>query len=267
LAVVANRSTKALASAIPGLCAAKETRFSPFLGADPNFSGDSSAPVLVRGRARTRGSWTTRHQARGRPTRPAKAAIDRRSRELVAGSEQRAAPAQQLDVSLERPSKPQPLASAVHFSAAEQLQRSGQHRRAFAGLLVIGLVALAVGVAQALAGTGTATAPIEKNNESCGTDIGTSTIGSVTFTRDDKTTLRTAVRLTKFAPSTKYRVFLVSGGCSEDALLGYIKTDSNGQGNATFTSSTFGHQSFFIYVLPEVCCATFGASVLVKVDG
>jgi hypothetical protein len=144
----------------------------------------------------------------------------------------------------------------------------GQHRRAFAGLLVIGLVAVAFGVAQALAGTGTATAPIEKNNESCGTDIGTSTIGSVTFTRDDKTTLRTTVRLNKFSPSTKYEVALVNGGCSDFNIIGHIKTDSNGQGNATFTSSTFGHQSFFIYVLPEVCCGPiFGASVTVKVDG
>jgi hypothetical protein len=82
----------------------------------------------------------------------------------------------------------------------------GQHRRAFAGLFVVALVVVAFGVAQAFAGTGTATAPIQKDNHTCGLDIGTSPFGWVTFTRDDKTTLREHIRLTKATPSTKYVV-------------------------------------------------------------
>jgi hypothetical protein len=141
----------------------------------------------------------------------------------------------------------------------------GQHRRVFAGLFVVALVAVAFGVAQALAGTGTATAPIEKSI-SCGLDTGASTIGSVTFTRDDKTTLRTHVRLTKAAPSMKYVVALYSGGCNYLTTLGTVKTDSSGAGEATFTSSTFGHQSFFIFAVPWTG-SVFGTSVTVKVDG
>jgi hypothetical protein len=149
----------------------------------------------------------------------------------------------------------------------------GQHRRAFAGLLAIALIALAVGVAQALAGTGTATAPIQKNNFSCGNDLGTSAIGSVTFTRDDKTTLREHIRLTKASPSTKYEVDLWSGSgqtCVYLTTPGYMKTDSSGAGEATFTSSTFGHQTFFVYLFP---INPYGVGVLgitsvsVKVDG
>jgi hypothetical protein len=143
-----------------------------------------------------------------------------------------------------------------------------RRRPASAGLFVVALVAVAFGVAQALAGTGTATSPIEKiKHETCGADIGTSAIGSVTFTRDDKTTLRTAVRLTKASASKKYFVWLYNGGCDFLTDLGTLKTDSSGAGNATFTSSTFGHQSFFIYVIPEFESGVFGGSVTVKVDG
>jgi hypothetical protein len=144
----------------------------------------------------------------------------------------------------------------------------GQHRRVFAGVLVIGLVAVAFGVAQAFAGTGTATAPILKYNYTCGGNNGASAFGWVTFTRDDKTTLRTHVRLTKATPSTKYVVQLRSGGCDFLTLLGSLKTDSSGGGEATFTSSTYGHQSFFVYVFaPCECPQVYGQSVTVKVDG
>ena len=107
----------------------------------------------------------------------------------------------------------------------------GQRRRAFAGVVAVTLVALAVGVAQALAGgTGTATSPLEKNKETCGAEAGLSVIGSVTFTRIDKTTLRTAVRLQKFSPSTKHNVYVIGGpGCGASTFVGTVKTDSDGQ--------------------------------------
>jgi hypothetical protein len=143
----------------------------------------------------------------------------------------------------------------------------GQHRRAFAGLFVVALVAVAFGVAQAFAGTGTATSPIEKNNFTCGLDIGTSPIGWVTFTRDDKTTLREHVRLTRVTPSSRYDIFLYSGGCDFLMTLGTVKTDSSGAGEATFTSSTFGHQSFFAGIDREGGGGVGGVSVTVKVDG
>ena len=37
-----------------------------------------------------------------------------------------------------------------------------------------------------------------------------------------------------------------NGGCINHATLGKFKTSSGGDGNRTFISSTFGHQSFFI---------------------
>jgi hypothetical protein len=140
-------------------------------------------------------------------------------------------------------------------------------RRVFAGLLALALVALALGVAQALAGTGTATVPFQKNNFNCGIDIGTSTFGSVTFTRDDKTTLREHVRLTKATPSVKYTIYLWSGGCQFLTTLGTLKTDSSGAGEATFTSSTFGHQSFFAEAVPPEGFGVAGDSLIAKVDG
>jgi hypothetical protein len=143
----------------------------------------------------------------------------------------------------------------------------GRRRWGFAGLLAVALVALAVGIAQALAGTGTATVPLQKNNFLCGKDIGTNTFGSVTFTRDDKTTLREHVRLTKATPSTKYTVQLFSGGCHFRKTLGSLKTDSSGRGEARFTSSTLGNQSFFAFTRPEVCCGVSGDSTIAKVDG
>ena len=146
------------------------------------------------------------------------------------------------------------------------IRRVFKRRPAFAGLLAVALAALAIGVAQALAGTGTATVPLQKNNIYCGADIGTSTFGWVTFTRDDKTTLRTAVRLTKATPSMKYHVDLYSGGCVFLGTLGGFKTGSGGDGNATFTSGTFGHQSFFAFVYPEGG-GVYGDSTIAKVDG
>jgi hypothetical protein len=66
------------------------------------------------------------------------------------------------------------------------------------------LVALAVGVSQVFAAD-TATAPIQKLNNSCGYDLGKKPIGSVTFTRIDKTTLRTAVRINSGEPRRRTR--------------------------------------------------------------
>jgi hypothetical protein len=124
--------------------------------------------------------------------------------------------------------------------------RIAHRRRTAAALATVVLVALAIGVSQAFAGRGTATAPIQKHNGACGADIGTQAIGSVTFTRIDKTTLRIALRLDGALPSWKYEVFLFNGGCDILADLGKAKTDSSGQGNWTWTTSTFGNQSFFL---------------------
>jgi hypothetical protein len=141
--------------------------------------------------------------------------------------------------------------------------------RSFAGLLPLVLVALAVGVSQVLAGTGTATVPIEKNNSTCGTSIGTSAIGSVTYTRDDKTTLREHVRLTKATPSKTYYFYLYSGSgvCNFLTTLGTVKTDSSGAGEATFTSSTYGYQTFWIWTWDGSVLDVYGEAPPVKVDG
>jgi hypothetical protein len=119
-------------------------------------------------------------------------------------------------------------------------------RRMVAGFATVVLTALAIAVTQAFAGTGSATAPIQKHNGFCGADIGTQAIGSVTFTRIDKTTLRVALHLNGALPSSTYEVFLYNGGCTVLADLGKIKTDSKGQANRTWTTSTFGNQSFFL---------------------
>ena len=94
-------------------------------------------------------------------------------------------------------------------------------------------------------------------------------IGLVTFTRIDKTTLRTAVRLQKFSRSTKHNVYVIGGpGCGASTFVGTVtvKNDSDGQANATFTSSTNGYESFWVFIAPQVP-GIEGESVTVKVDG
>src|SRR5262245_42680162 len=107
------------------------------------------------------------------------------------------------------------------------IRRAFKRRPAAAGLLALALVALAVGVAQALAAAGTATSPIEKDNF-CGGDPGTSVIGTVTLTRLSNTTLREHVRLTKASPSTNYKVILQNGECTDGKTIGFLQTNSRG---------------------------------------
>ena len=100
----------------------------------------------------------------------------------------------------------------------------------------------------------------------CGGDPGTNVIGSVKLRRIGLATLRTAVWLRNFSPSTTYNVLLQDGGCTFDTLLGTIKTTPSGAGHATFISSTFGLDSFFVNIIaPGVCCPRIGESVTVKV--
>ena len=142
----------------------------------------------------------------------------------------------------------------------------GRRRGAFAGVFAVALVALAVGVAQALAATGTATSPILRYNDSCGQDNGKSAIGSVTFTKIDKTTLRVAIRLNGATPSMLYNATIWNGACDDHLFLGGFKTGSDGSGNKTLTISTGGYDSFFVFVNPEGKGVS-GESVTVKVDG
>lgn len=121
-------------------------------------------------------------------------------------------------------------------------------RRSVAVLAVLALVALGIGVSAVLA-AGTAIAPIQNHNDACGENIGTSPIGSVTFTKINKTTLRTAVTIKRGVPFDIYTVELFSpdSSCSTPlATLGTFTTGPTGQGNHTFTSSTFGQVEFFI---------------------
>jgi hypothetical protein len=105
---------------------------------------------------------------------------------------------------------------------------------------------LAIVVSQAVAGGSTATAPIQKHNGFCGADIGKGTIGWVTFKRIDKSSMRITLEFTKALPSTKYQIFLFDGGCSVLDVTGPVQTSSSGTGKWTWTSSTFGKQSFFL---------------------
>jgi hypothetical protein len=140
----------------------------------------------------------------------------------------------------------------------------GRRWRSFAGLLALVLVALAVGVSQVFAAD-TATAPIQKLNNSCGYDLGKKPIGSVTFTRIDKTTLRTAVRINSGEPSTTYTIYLYHDHvCSPVTKLGEFKTGSAGDGNATFSTSTYGYQNFYVGAWSAVGNANVSPTVEVK---
>jgi hypothetical protein len=138
-----------------------------------------------------------------------------------------------------------------------------QRMRSFAVLGALVVVVLGVGVSQVLA-KGTGTAPIQKHNSSCGADVDKKAIGSVTFTRIDKTTLRTAVRIDRGVPSNQYTIYLYDGHCNQLTKLGKFKTGSDGDGNRTFTSSRFGHQSFFVDAYDGT---DDNDSVIVKVAG
>ena len=143
---------------------------------------------------------------------------------------------------------------------------AGTRRGVFGGLLAVALVALAVGVAQALAGTGTATSPILRYNDTCGGNNGKSAFGSVTFTKIDKTTLRTAIQLNGATPSMTYDAIIWNGACNDHLFLGSFKTGSDGSGNRSFTISTGGYESFFVFVEPHGQ-GVWGESVTVQVDG
>ena len=133
-------------------------------------------------------------------------------------------------------------------------------------MLAVALVALAVGGVQALAATGTATSPILRYNDSCGGENGKSAFGSVTFTRIDKSTLRTTIVLNGATPSMTYDATIWNGACDDHLFLGSFKTGPNGSGNKTFTISNGGYESFFVFVEPRGE-GVWGESVTVQVDG
>ena len=136
-------------------------------------------------------------------------------------------------------------------------------RRSVAVLAVLALVALGIGVSQVLA-AGTAIAPIQRGNDSCGANVGTTQIGTVTFTKINKSTLRTAVTIKRGVPFDIYEVFLYDDSCNNLAFLGTFTTGPTGQGNHTFMSPTFGEVAFFINAEDSF---TDNDSVTVSVDG
>ncbi len=122
--------------------------------------------------------------------------------------------------------------------------------RRLAAVLFVALVALAAGGTQALAGGGSATAPIQYHNGNCGIDNGQRFIGTATFTLKG-TTLTVRVKVHGADPGT-YHLSLFTPTCGPAGLVGTkdkFKVDSSGdgEGSASFDVTGLG-RSFFVDV-------------------
>jgi hypothetical protein len=122
-------------------------------------------------------------------------------------------------------------------------------RRPFYAALLITLVALAIPVAQGLAGSGSsAVAPVERHNDDCGGSQGKKVIGKTTYTRSGDT-LNVAHRLSGADPGTNYYLYLYSNNpyyCSYIAYLGSFKVGAGGGGSKNDTVDVSGYRDFFV---------------------
>ena len=117
----------------------------------------------------------------------------------------------------------------------------------FSSVLAVGVLALAVGASQGLArshANGSATAPIQYHNGSCGEDTGKRFIGTAKFTLKG-TTLTVSVEVHGADPGS-YELFVYTGGCDQIGSLGKFKVDSSGQGAKSGSVDVTGFgRSFF----------------------
>jgi len=123
-------------------------------------------------------------------------------------------------------------------------------RTRLAGVLVVGLLALAVGVSQGLAGargSSTAKAPIVYHDDHCGDSTGTNYTGIASFSRQGST-LRVGVEMHGMDPGIHHLILYANPGCANLVDLGKFKVDASGDGEKVAQTSTFGYKRFFVVV-------------------
>jgi hypothetical protein len=123
-------------------------------------------------------------------------------------------------------------------------------RRKFYGALMVALVALAVPVSLALAGSGgSVTVQVQRHNEDCGDDLGGKIIGKDTLRRSGDT-LYISHKVSGADPGKHYHLELWDGaspGCfTFIADLGKFKVDSNGSGSKNATADVSGTAGVFL---------------------
>ena len=123
-------------------------------------------------------------------------------------------------------------------------------RRTLCGALIVALVALAVPVSLALAGSGgSVTVHVQRHNDDCGDDLGGKIIGTDTLRRSGDT-LYISHKVSGADPGKHYYLSLwdgTSSGCTTlIADLGKFKVDSNGSGSKNATADVSGTAGVFL---------------------
>jgi hypothetical protein len=123
-------------------------------------------------------------------------------------------------------------------------------RRTLYGALMVALVALAVPVSLALAGSGgSVTVDVQRHNDDCGDDLGGKIIGKDRLRRSGDT-LYISHKVSGADPGKHYYLSLwdgTSSGCTTlIADLGKFKVDSNGSGSKNATADVSGTAGVFL---------------------
>jgi hypothetical protein len=138
-------------------------------------------------------------------------------------------------------------------------------RRKFYGALTVALIALAVPVSLALAGSGgSVTVQVQRHNEDCGDDLGGKIIGKDTLRRSGDT-LYISHKVSGADPGKHYYLSLwdgTSAGCTSlIADLGKFKVDSNGSGSKNATADVSGTAGVFLVCDYNNDTATYDCSI------
>ena len=122
-------------------------------------------------------------------------------------------------------------------------------RKEFYGALLVVLVALALPVSFAIAGSGDrATSPVEKHNDDCGDSQGKKLIGTDTLTRSGDT-LYVKHKVGGADPGRHYYLYVYDAGtplCDFIGYLGNFKVDATGSGSKTGSTDVSGTTGKFV---------------------
>ncbi len=123
---------------------------------------------------------------------------------------------------------------------------SWSKRRTLSSVTAVGLLALALGVSQGVAGSGEGqTAPVQYHNSNCGVDTGKRFIGSANFSLAADGTLTVKVKLGGADPG-RYYLDLYDGTCTFQETIGKFKVDASGSGSKVSQTCCYSRGDYFV---------------------
>jgi hypothetical protein len=131
-------------------------------------------------------------------------------------------------------------------------------RRSFYGVLVVALVASAIPISYALAGStpSRVTVPVEKYDNSCDYLTGKKAIGKATIERTKSDSVKVTYTVNGAMPAGHYYIYLFTDSpisCNDIAYAGQIKIDASGHGSKTFeVTGLKGYTDFWVYANSDV---------------